>query len=478
MALACGGFLAAALVFHGSVALTSDVSYFIAADGRILDGAVPYVDILETNPPLAFWITMPPVWLARSLALPPHLAFVGYVCLLIAGALGLTRLVLHSAGETRENTAMVLLASAAALTLAPAEAFGQREHFAALLGLPYVAAAAQLAEGRAPRPSLRILAGLLGGVGMAFKPHLLAIPLLVEVFLLWETRNWRNLFRAEIIGMAASVAAYPIFVWQFTPQYFTEMLPLALLTYGAFQSTFSETIVRPAVAGFLLFLGMAAYLVWRRGSQQRGDWVWIFASLGGFLCYFAQLKGWTYQLLPAMIFVLVPLLLNVFRNPGLLARIVVLCCFGAVMVNGWVNFAGNQNSRLAYVDELLAGRKPQRLMALTHDLGVIFPYIEERNIVWASRFQSLWMLPAVSKGLIPVEQQNTVIARMAQVVTQDLISWTPDFVIVDRRSQTPTLRGHEIKYAAWFSRSPEFVQAWSSYKLVKSDGTFEVWERQ
>ena len=108
LALACGGFLAVALVFHGSVPLPSDVSYFITADGRILDGAVPYVDIMETNPPLAFWISLPAVWLARILGLSPHIAYVGYVCLAIAGALGLTRLVLQSAGETRENTSMVL----------------------------------------------------------------------------------------------------------------------------------------------------------------------------------------------------------------------------------------------------------------------------------------------------------------------------------------------------------------------------------
>ena len=62
------------------------------------------------------------------------------------------------------------------------------------------------------------------------------------------------------------------------------------------------------------------------------------------------------------------------------------------------------------------------MMALTHDLSVIFPYIETRNIVWASRFQSLWMLPAVSKELIPVEQQDAVIARTAEIVTQDLIT--------------------------------------------------------
>ena len=478
LALACGGFLAAALLFYGNVPLTSDVSYFLVADGRILDGAVPYVDIMETNPPLAFWITLPAVWLARIVGLSPHIVFVGYVCLAIAGALGLTRLVLQSAGETRENTSMVLLASAAALTLAPAEAFGQREHFAALLALPYVATAVQLAEGRAPRTSLRILAGLLCGVGMAFKPHLLAIPLLVEIFLLWETRAWRNLFRAEIIVMAASLAVYPILVWLFTPQYFADILPLALQTYGAFQRTFAETVLRPAVASFLLLLGIAAYFIRRRGAQQRGEWVWIFAGLGGFLCYLAQLKGWTYQLLPATVFVLIPLLLNALRNSSLLARNAVLGCLGTVMISGWVNFTRDQNSHLADVDELLAGRKPQRLMALTHDLGAIFPYLEKRNIVWASRFQSLWMLPAVSKGLIPFEQRKTIIARAAGIVTQDLKSWKPDYVVVDRRSDTPTLRGREIKYIAWFSRSPEFVQAWSSYKLVNSTGTFEVWELQ
>ena len=145
--------------------------------------------------------------------------------------------------------------------------------------------------------------------------------------------------------MAASLAVYPILVWQFTPQYFTEILPLALHTYGAFQNTFSETVLRPAVASFLLFLGIAAYFIWHRGAQQRGEWVWIFAGLGGFICYLAQQKSWTYQLLPAMIFVSIPLLLNALRHSGLVARIVVLSCFGAVMINGLVNFVSDQNSR-------------------------------------------------------------------------------------------------------------------------------------
>ncbi|MEP7172635.1 MAG: hypothetical protein ABI705_04005 [Aestuariivirga sp.] len=478
LALACGGFLAIALLFHGSVPLTSDVSYFIVADGRILDGAVPYVDIMETNPPLAFWISLPAVWLARILGLSPHVVFVGYVGLAIAGALGLTYLVLKSAGETRESTAMVLLASAAALTLAPAEAFGQREHFAALLALPYVAAAAQLAEGRAPRTSLRIVTGLLCGVGMAFKPYLLAIPLLVEAFLLWEKRDWRTLFRAEVLGMGVLLAVYPFLVWQFTPQYFTEILPLMLLTYGAYQISFLETVLRPIVGSFGLYLGITVYMIWRLGLEHRGERVWIFAGLGGLICFLAQEKGWTYQLLPATTFVLVPFLVNATRIPNRFFQAVIFGSFGIAMIIGLAKFAVLQNARMAFIDDLFAGRKPQRMMALTHDLGIVFPYVETNGVVWAGRLHALWMLPAVSKEFTSAEQQGAVIARATRIVTEDLIKWKPDFVIVDRRSNTPTLRGHEVKYIAWFSRSPEFVQAWSSYKLVNSNGIFEFWELQ
>jgi hypothetical protein len=313
---------------------------------------------------------------------------------------------------------------------------------------------------------------------MSFKPYLLAIPLLVEVFLLWETRNWRNLVRGEILGMAALLAVYPLLVWQFTPQYFTEILPLALLTYGAYQIPFLETILRPAVASFGLFTSIAAYMIWRLGLQQRGEWVWVFAGLGGLICFLAQAKGWPYQLLPAMIFALIPFLMNAARIPSLIFRIVAFGSIGFAMILGLANFVGAQNLRLASIDSLFAGRKPQRMMALTHDLGLVFPYVETNGIAWASRFQCLWMLPAVSKELIPVEQRDAVIARAAEIVTRDLISLKPDYVIVDRRSDTPTLRGHEIKYIAWLSRSPAFVQAWSSYRLVNSTGMFEVWELQ
>jgi hypothetical protein len=234
--------------------------------------------------------------------------------------------------------------------------------------------------------------------------------------------------------------------------------------------------LRPAVASFGLFLGIAAYMIWRLGLQQRGEWVWLFAGVGGLICFLAQEKGWTYQLLPAMIFVLIPFLMNAARFSSFYFRIAAFGSFGLAMIMGLANFVIAQNVRLASVDDLFAGRKPQRMMALTHDLGIVFPYVEANDIVWASRFQSLWMLPAVSKELISVEQRDAVTARVTEIVTQDLISWKPDYVIVDRRTNTPTLRGHEVKYIAWFSRSPAFVQAWSSYKLVNSNGMFEVWE--
>ncbi len=184
---------------------------------------------------------------------------------------------------------MMLLASAAALTLAPAEAFGQREHFAAMLALPYVAPprhcrwSAHRVKAFSPR-------GAFCGAGMAFKPYLLAIPLLVETFLLWERRAWRNLFRAEIFGMGSLLAVFPFLVWQFTPHYFSQILPLMLLTYGAFQITFAETALRPAVAGFVV-LGLTASLIWRQACGAAANGFGYSRPLGASFVFSRLEKG-------------------------------------------------------------------------------------------------------------------------------------------------------------------------------------------
>ena len=56
----------------------ADNSWLFTVCEKLLDGAQPYVDVIETNPPASFMIYMPAVLLARMIGLP--IEFVASVC--------------------------------------------------------------------------------------------------------------------------------------------------------------------------------------------------------------------------------------------------------------------------------------------------------------------------------------------------------------------------------------------------------------
>ena len=64
--------LAAAVVAQARFGAIADVSWMITISEKWLDGATPYVDFVETNPPAAILLYLPPVALARGLGAPPN----------------------------------------------------------------------------------------------------------------------------------------------------------------------------------------------------------------------------------------------------------------------------------------------------------------------------------------------------------------------------------------------------------------------
>ncbi len=466
MTVFCCACILATLVFNSLVPLLPDVSYILVADGRFLHGDIPYTDLIEINPPLVFWITMPPVWLAGVLGLSVQAFFVTYVCLLIAGSLYVTSRVV-------DNNSQVVAILAVVMTLGSAWAFGQREHLAMLLVLPYVASVTVRAE---MKPGLGVLVGFLAGIGLDFKPYFLAIPILLEGLLLIQTWNWRALFRIELVIMGIVVLIYPVLVWWYYPQYFTVVIPLVQQTYGAYQIPFADILQRTVVVGFAIFFAATVGLMlWRR---QWSAMVWLVAALGGLIAYLVQGKGWSYQLLPGMIFVGTAFLLVASNLAQRGLRWLTFAFFALFSLFGALDYALEQRARVAYFDELLGAMKPQRMLVLTHDGGVVFPFLPDKGIAWGGHYLSLWMMPVVSRRLVEPQQANAITAATASVVAGDLMSFQPDFVIVDRRSASPSLRGNEIRYIELFSATPAFAAVWQSYKLVNSKNNFELWQLQ
>jgi hypothetical protein len=469
----CAVLLAAAALFYGLVPLTSDVSYFVMAASRLLAGERPYVDILETNPPLAFWVSLPPVALAEAVGASPHVFYVLYVC----GLIGLALAAVWRLGRGRSDRGLTVVALAAALVLSPGAGFGQREHFATLLLAPYLASLMWRAEGvEVPRRGAAAT-GLAAGLGLWFKPLFLLFPLAAEAWLLWRRRRPRAVFRVQTMAMAVPVALFPAVVWLAAPEYYTLVVPLALETYGAYQRPLIEVATAAGVQSFAMIL-LLALLLWR-SARTPADGLWIAMAAVGLAVYLIQAKGWAYQLVPGMGFATVALLrLAGQAQPSLLKRVAVAVAAVAFLSNA-LAFLHVQRVLLANYDGVFEGRPlPKVLLAMTYDNGMMFPFAQERGIAWGSSYPALWMLPSVAKGEVTGAAAEAVVGFAARRVAADLQRFKPDQVFIDARADTATLRGHRVDYLALFAPHGEFQAAWRAYRLARDGGTFQIWERQ
>ena len=117
-----------------------DAAWYLYVVRHWLDGATLYRDVVDTNPPLIIWLSTPAVWIAALTGWPATALFKAFVFAVAAASLLIVRDIVRRTWPDRE---FLIVAGAVFVTLPFVKAdFGQREHLAVLLTLPYVVAAA------------------------------------------------------------------------------------------------------------------------------------------------------------------------------------------------------------------------------------------------------------------------------------------------------------------------------------------------
>ena len=209
------------LAVLGSHYLNQDVAWFCYMARRWLDGATLYRDVVDTNPPAIVWLTVPPVWLSGATGVAVPGVFIAYVGLIVTACARVCAALLKRAWPDASEIDHRLVLTAivfCALPLAGKE-YGQREHLALLLALPYVITAAVRLAGRPLTAPVAVALGAFAGLALGTKPHLLAVAVFVEAVLIVSRRSLASLRRPEAIAMAATVAAYPLAVLVWFPEY-------------------------------------------------------------------------------------------------------------------------------------------------------------------------------------------------------------------------------------------------------------------
>jgi hypothetical protein len=385
--------------------------------------------------------------------------------------------------------------------------FGQREHLVILFLMPYILAVASGTIYQFRAPSCVAL-GALAGLAVCFKPQQIFVVVCLEILFVFRTRSLKRVFRPELLALTLTGCAYVAAILSFTPPYFKQVVPILRDSYWAFGESnalaFAIHQGRINLAGVIL--GLALWMATRRSLRMPTISLALLAcAFGAALSYDLQHTGWTYQGLPARVFLWLFFSwigidlgsIWISRNssqarlfPALSWSIAVVCAL--VLLDG-AERREARHEKMAQSKDNIANelaKYPANTPAYVFSTGMpeIFPLVLEDKLVWGSRFAHLWMLPAIVKNEPGTLQTSPPFKTLSpnriaelsslqrQEMAEDLQFWKPQVVFVEHctiPNPCQGLEGRDFDLLGWFLQRPAFASEWAHYRKRKTLGTYD-----
>lgn len=504
---------AISLVFAGEylqsrVHLNHDVSYFVHFARWLLEGRELGSDLLDMNLPMT-WIVFMPSGLLAHLGVfsePYAVRLIFWAYFLLSVFLSF-RMLSHVAADDRAAARGWKVAFLIVATLAPGFSFGQREHVSLLFGMPYLALAALRAQGAARTGATGAIAiGVLAGIGFSVKPYFLAVPALIELWLL-ASLGWKSLFkRPESLALATTVVLYVIAIFAFIPDYMTYTLKLTRSIYWAYDAgNFGgvlerfKDVVQSALCGLLIAL---LTRTWSRIHT-----VVALAWLGYSISYFVQAKGFVYHAYPVLVCSIVFLgvsfaagMRKMFaREPAARTPMtwVVVVASAALLilpvkhahdaVARWyftynVAWGGTGRFREAVIGIVnqLAPRKGSYFYAFSTHPFPGFPTASYTAAEWSGRAINQLFIPAyarINEISDPLQRAAVVAAGELQrtIVIEDMQRRPPSVVFAERSTSSRLgMNGRQFDDIAFYLQDPRFQKIWARYQELQPVGPLRV----
>jgi hypothetical protein len=475
-----GLFLLPAIIIAGGYAaqantfLNHDVGWVLYSTGRLLDGAVFGVDIVEPNPPLIWWISAGPVLVAERFALPVWAVFRVFALLLLTISLLVSDRLLAAGGVARTTRMAFLAAGAYLLTFAVHRDFGQREHLAVILILPYLLAVALRIGGGTIDTARAVAIGIAAGLAVALKPYFLGVPILVEVIILLKMRSLRLLVRPEALGAIFAVSSYALAVILFASPWLTNAAPDILRIYWAFEVDASKQFV-PLLKRFYLVL-IGAFIVFR--SKPNPYAIVTLAAAAGFaLSVVLQGKYYSYHIYPAYALLVIALTVSTdsmarkWKLPMIAILLVVLVQDLVFSGQKLVTRSSHGAIGRGYAEmaTFVRSNTPEggSFLAISTHPYPGFPTALYANRRWSSARNSQFYLPAVvrlrEQG--PRHDRELLVfaeAKARAAIASDLAN-KPALVLIDQSLFRHAIEGSKFDYLKFFMEDPKFASRWSEY---------------
>lgn len=451
----------------------SDVAWQLWIGQRMLGGANLYRDIIETNPPLWFWMALPVDKVAALLHVRAEAVLIITMAGLVALSLGATGRLIHHIEPHRR--ALLLSYGALVLLAMPWMHIGQREQIVLIGAVPYSALLAARREGKAVRFLLAMTVGVGGALGFALKHYFLIVPALLEFWLVTGVRREWRAVRPETIALVAVGAAYLAALLLLERDFLTDIVPLIRLAYGHFGAPSLRYLFGlSAIVGLVNLVFLLAHL--RRLARAPFACALAIAAVGFALAYFIQFKGWPYHAIPLIgcaSLGIAALLAETRVGPQLLRLLAP-----ALLVTPFALAAEEQlrpglpgPDLLNAVSNLHQG---DTVGFITTETAVPWSVTLQGRYRYASRYNGFWMMEAILRNERLGDPDPRLALLGRQIVSQTVADFTctpPRRIIVPR----PRAGEDSFDILPFFLRDPQFAWLLSHYR-VRARTSLETYE--
>ena len=450
-----------------------DVVWYHVATRKWLDGAALYTEIVEVNPPLNFYLTLPVIWLADLTGLDDtgaqHLVLAG----LMTVVLWLVARELRAADFTGRQRAVLLAGMGAVLSVLSIWDAGQREHLFILMALPWLVSRIA-AEGDRGRAEAGL--ALLAAVGMCLKPFFVVFPAIILILEAARTRRIAPFLSPSALVFLATGLAYVAAVAAFHPTYLIETLPMARLVYGAYGADMINVV--GVVSPFLVALACAAAWTLSRPGWPKGADIFFAVTFAGVVSYLWQGTGFGYHALPFVTFGAIACL---FAALDARCRVIALVAIATMTYE--VVQRGHQNDAFSRIIPVTESEGPvERLLVISSHVFAGPTVAVEAGAEWVSSYPAQWLVPGALGALARTDCAAEP-ARCAEIVAiadrnrDDLIAsireGRPDMIVFDKNPGY--FEDRNFDWHGWLDADPAYAGLIAGYRLRAEDDRFTYW---
>ena len=487
-------FLSMTALYFSNQLLNHDVAWYLTATRRWLEGANLYVDIIEVNPPVIFYLMVPVILAADLLHISEKFAFVAFICLMTAVSLiwsaHLLRRQKYLAPSQRYA---VVAASFVGLVFVQMTYFGQRDHIMLIFALPYFISQIFIRDPQKLAPLEQIALGLYAGLGIVLKHYFLLAPLALILVSIYQKHSFKPLLSLSHWAIGCVCLFYVAFVYVFHGDYFSAIVPMGQLVYAAYNRDIIEVLFLNSFHIYLLCLA-AIYLSHKAVDDEtkRISERLIALCLGLGLAYIIQSKGWSYHFNPffaVLVLCAAWVLVTEWqaRAKRKFAMIFSAWIILVALIKTFVNGAYSNDMVESFHSPLADNAPVERFLVLSSNVWPAFPLANELSALHTSPYPALWPIPGAVRKLAATDchrdantcmRLTTILDDVRHNVVESFLAGKPQLVIVDAREQKGYFADQSFDFLGFLSQDPRFQTAWQDYKKSNNILIYETWVRK